>query len=580
METKAMSLLKFNERVLSQGYISTSDDEISSFNDLKQSLFFNRVFISNIREMFQKGNVDINDKDFYCALYRTIADYETAIADIKYYFNNYMEDVKWEEEIPIEAELQVEKVIREQMIVYPTNRDEIISHLCKTGLYFICRDDKDYYVIEIDSNHSILKNLICINHGDCRKYIPTINTISKWNSNWYDEQFPIYVTCNEHGKVTLIESMDKLPDWFSKSLPSNIFKVIDTFFTDDLNDVINNYIERKVEEVSNFTPTDINDVWDKDILIEYPKDTFNEFLQFISQTIRDDIYVSDLYITLYRIGDDPAIFNILTKAVEHGVRVHANIELCASGEFINQFWLVKLRNAGVDVHAYQCGHLKVHAKLALIKYKHGRMICHIGTGNYHTKTTAQYTDLSLMTSDKEICKCVSNLFEIMMTDSLAPLKTNDSLLVTQYNCRDRLNAFIHNEGKKGANGLIVIKCNSIDDKMIIKELQKAADKGCQIILIVRGLCTIQASKNITIKSIIWDKLEHSRVYAFGSVDPIIYIGSLDLVTNKLDKRIEAMVKIKNPEIVMSLMNYLNRYIMSSDGSWYQDTNGNYKMIEG
>ena len=112
-----------------------------------------------------------------------------------------------------------------------------------------------------------------------------------------------------------------------------------------------------------------------------PKDTFNEFLQFISQTIRDDIYVSDLYITLYRIGDDPAIFNILTKAVEHGVQVHANIELCASGEFINQFWLVKLRNAGVDVHAYQCGHLKVHAKLALIKYKHGRMICHICTGN-------------------------------------------------------------------------------------------------------------------------------------------------------------------------------------------------------
>ena len=75
--------------------------------------------------------------------------------------------------------------------------------------------------------------------------------------------------------------MDKLPDWFSKSLPSNVFKVIDTFFTDDLNDVINNYIEHKVEEVSNFTPTDINDVWDKDILIEYPKDTFNEFLHYI-----------------------------------------------------------------------------------------------------------------------------------------------------------------------------------------------------------------------------------------------------------------------------------------------------------
>jgi polyphosphate kinase len=280
--------------------------------------------------------------------------------------------------------------------------------------------------------------------------------------------------------------------------------------------------------------------------------------------------------TLYRIGKDPAIFYILREAVRRGIKVCVNIELHASGESINRMWLEELEEAGIKVTTYASGELKVHCKLTLVKFNNGRSIAQIGTGNYHTKTTVQYTDLSLITGNENICHQVEKVFDLL--DDEKDCVFNKNLLVTRYNARQELIKLIDHEADKGNKGYICIKCNALDDGLIKLHLDQAAKCGCNIDLIIRGVCTWipdQLGDNVNIKSIVWDKLEHSRVYCFGRKNPAIYIGSLDLVTKKIDERIETLVLVTDPEVEMKMAEYLNRYITNTEGSWKLLSNGEY-----
>jgi polyphosphate kinase len=143
------------------------------------------------------------------------------------------------------------------------------------------------------------------------------------------------------------------------------------------------------------------------------------------------------------------------------------------------------------------------------------------------------------------------------------------------------------QSELGRDGVIQIKCNSLDDAEISEYLDIAASNDCYINLIVRGICTWIPSKenlnrNVTIKSIVWDKLEHSRVYCFGKINPTIYMGSLDLITNKLDCRIESLVKITDKNILTILCNYISRY-NTIDKSWYmvyEDEKISYRKMKG
>ena len=352
-------------------------------------------------------------------------------------------------------------------------------------------------------------------------------------------------------------------------------------YTDDIDIILKNNIDIKPPVTkSTFNPIKLESLINNDLLIEYPNDSFDQYLQFLSIAANHH-NVKSIYVTLYRIGKDPAIFYILRDAVLNGVEVYVNIELCASGESINVMWLNEMRNVGIKVTTYEAGKLKVHSKLTLIEFTNGTKIAQIGTGNYHTQTTTQYTDLSLITGDVDICQQVKKVFDIFnYKDDPDEVQFNDSLLVTRYNARKELIRLIDEEGSKGSHGYIMMKCNAIDDKEINQHLDNAATNGCKIDLIVRGVCTwipnyVDQNVHVTIKSIVWDKLEHSRLFCFGRENPVIYIGSLDLVTRKLNKRIESLVLIKDPDIISQLCSYINRYITNTNDSWIQTISGLY-----
>jgi len=330
--------------------------------------------------------------------------------------------------------------------------------------------------------------------------------------------------------------------------------------------IVEKYLPVKKEEQQWFRPSRYFDIFMRDQLIEYPLDSFRDYLSFLEEAANNKD-VTEIKLCLYRIGKDPAIFDIINNAVERGVKVHVNIELCASGEDINYEWMQKFESIGCSVTAYGYERLKVHCKLTLVKFINGKSVAQIGTGNYHTKTTTQYTDLSLVTADDSICHQVDKVFSILKGKRIKDTVFNSNFLVTRYNARKALLKLIKSQSH--ADGYICFKCNALDDNEIIEALYKAASKGCTMDLIIRGVCTWLPDwnmfMNVHIKSIVWDKLEHSRVYCFGKKNPDIYIGSLDLVTHKIDKRIETLVKVRDPQILIKVAKYLNRYITSQKG---------------
>lgn len=586
---KSYALLSFNERVLSQGTPDPNGDY--SYSDLKKLLFFNKVFISNIREMFSKGLYKSKYDKYLMTLMRQ---YHSNINFIINTINQqYRADSKSNttthksssspiitNNIRIEMKLEVERVIHSQMISnHDSDMKKLFRSVTTSGLYFVGKKDDEFNMGFIDAKHSIFSSPITCNFNTGKLHCKTDRAIIAWMENFNTDVSSMYITTYMNSdKIALIECSAK-PVY----IPKGVTWIPNSYqYIDDIDQILNILSpETPVEKSPEFKPIRIEEVWDHDILIEYPRDTFDEFLQFLAQSIRSDVYVDEIDITLYRIGSDPTLFYLLTEAAKKGIAVYANVELCASGEDINQFWFEELKKSGVNVYAYKTGELKVHSKLALIKFTNNKMMCHIGTGNYHTKTTSQYTDLSLITVNQEICESVMSIFDILKGNITDVSFDSDNVLVTQYNARKSLSELILAEAAKGKDGLIIIKCNSLSDDSIINDLQTADDAGCTIRLIVRGICTWvpnNFSDRIIIKSVIWDKLEHSRVYAFGKVDPDIYIGSLDLVTSKLDKRIETMVRIHEPEIAMDIIRYLNRYITTTDGSWMMMQDGTYCQL--
>ena len=218
--------------------------------------------------------------------------------------------------------------------------------------------------------------------------------------------------------------------------------------------------------------------------------------------------------------------------------------------------------------------MKIHAKLTLIVLNNGRVISQIGTGNYNNDTANQYTDFSMFSSRTNIGRAVAEVFK-SFSKGKHNAKITDEVLITQYNFKKVIKKLIANEAEKGKFGYIAIKCNGFDDKSLFKHLNKAAKKGCKIELIVRGLMTwIPNNSNITVRSIIWDKLEHSRVYIFGKNYPTIFIGSLDPIKRKIKKRIELLVQIKEPEVIKTIMDYMENQLADEE-SWFLMNDGRY-----
>ena len=317
---------------------------------------------------------------------------------------------------------------------------------------------------------------------------------------------------------------------------------------------------------------------DGDVLLHHPYDSFvSSVEEFIHQAAMDP-KVLTIKLTLYRTSGDSPIVASLIRAAEQGKQVAALVELKARfDEERNIEWARRLEQAGVHV-VYGLVGLKTHTKTCLVVREEGdgvRRYCHIGTGNYNSKTARLYEDLGLLTADVEIGADLSQLFNYLT--GYARNVEYKKLLVAPHSLRPGLVELIRNERSAPAgSGHIVMKMNSLVDAELIDELYQASADGVRIELIVRGICCLRPqvpglSENITVRSIVGRYLEHSRVYHFangnGPAEAVHYIGSADLMPRNLDRRVEAMVPVVDPSLAERIDNVLEVSLADDTLAW-------------
>ncbi len=293
----------------------------------------------------------------------------------------------------------------------------------------------------------------------------------------------------------------------------------------------------------------IEQIKQHDILLNYPYENINQFINLLEEAAADP-NVSSIKITLYRVARDSKIINALNKAAENGKDVLALVELRARFDEENNIgWSKQLEDAGVTV-IYGLEELKVHSKLLLITLRDGNDVCYItqvGTGNYNERTSKLYTDLTLMTADRDIGSDASVVFNALMVSST--VESTNRLLVAPKGLKSRLVEFIDNEITYGRDGYIGIKINSLTDRDLIEKLAEASRAGVKIELIVRGICCLipgiqGETENIRVISIVGRFLEHSRIYIFGKDERRrVYISSADFMTRNTERRVEVAAPI-------------------------------------
>jgi polyphosphate kinase len=322
-----------------------------------------------------------------------------------------------------------------------------------------------------------------------------------------------------------------------------------------------------------------------DLLLHHPYDSFSTSVQtFLAQAAADP-NVLTIKQTLYRTSGDSPIIDSLIDAAQAGKQVLALVELKARfDEEANITWARKLEEAGVHV-VYGVVGLKTHCKLMLVVRSEPsglKRYVHVGTGNYNPKTARLYEDLGLLTADPEVGQDVTRLFNQL--SGYAPASTFQRLLVAPSSLRagliERIDREIANQ-QQNKEAWVRIKVNSVVDEATIDAIYRASQAGVPVEMVVRGICAVRPgvqglSENVKIRSILGRFLEHARVYAFANAgDPDVLIGSADLMHRNLDRRVEALVNIKNPAHVTELLDMLKLSMDPSIAAWELLPNGEW-----
>jgi polyphosphate kinase len=324
---------------------------------------------------------------------------------------------------------------------------------------------------------------------------------------------------------------------------------------------------------------------DRAILVHHPYESFSSSVEVFLEQAAEDSRVQSIKMTLYRSGGDSPVIRALIKAAERGKQVAVLVELKARfDEENNVQWARELERAGVHVVYGMLG-LKVHSKVVLVVRDDGdqlRRYCHVGTGNYNTKTARIYEDLGILTCDNEIGADATQLFNHLTGFSRSV--EYGSLLVAPRDLRPQLLDLIENESSYGSEGRITLKCNSLTDRTMVEALYTAGGAGVRIDAVIRGICTMRArvaglSDDIRVRSVLGRYLEHSRIYCFahGGEDdgPTYLMGSADLMPRNLDRRVEVLVPIEHPKhrawidqaLEFLLADDIVRWELQPDDSW-------------
>ena len=331
----------------------------------------------------------------------------------------------------------------------------------------------------------------------------------------------------------------------------------------------------------------IDQVLDHDVLLFYPYETMDDYLRLIKEAANDPDVIS-IKITIYRLAKKAKLIKYLCQASENGKDVTVLMELRARFDEENNInWADTLEESGVRV-MYGFEAYKVHSKVTCItRLKNGELevISQIGTGNYNENTAKMYTDISLITSDKDIGRDTVSFFNNM---AIADLNGHyDELLASPFDLKHKVLNYIDLEIMKaqmGQKGYVLMKMNSLTDREVIDKLAVASTAGVKIDLIIRGItCLLPMiegkTANITIRSIVGRFLEHARIYVFGSDDPVIYISSADMMTRNTEKRVEIAAPIKEIRLKKDILAYLELQMKDNVKARLIDQDGNLYKIE-
>ena len=465
--------------------------------------------------------------------------------------------------------IRMEKVIMEYLgLVFPQYEVSDANYICVTRIADVSPDDE---ALEVNDDFRYLMQQTL--HKRRRMAVVRLETAEKLSpesENYFCEKFKI--TPNQIFRTKMPMKLDyifaissKLPESMRRSLtyvpfaPQNSARVSD------------GSIMKQIRK--------------RDILLFYPYESMNPFLQLIKEASTDP-NVLTIKITIYRLAKKARLVEYLCAAAENGKEVTVLIELRARFDEQNNIeWSERLEEAGCRV-IYGFEGYKVHSKICLITYRNRgeiQYITQIGTGNYNEKTAAMYTDLSLMTADPAIGKDAAEFFKNMSIGNLNG--SYNYLIVAPTSLKQKVLYMMDEEIQKGTEGRIVMKMNSVTDVDFIRKVSEASQAGVKVDLIVRGICCILPgipgyTDNVRVMSVVGRFLEHPRIFSFGTgARQKIYIGSADMMTRNTEKRVEVAAPVLDEEIKKQINHYLKVMLSDNVKARVLQSNGKYRKKE-
>ena len=326
---------------------------------------------------------------------------------------------------------------------------------------------------------------------------------------------------------------------------------------------------------------------EKDKLLSYPYESMRPFLEMLTEAANDDSVVS-IKMTLYRVAKQSKVVEALCEAAENGKDVLVLVELKARFDEENNIeWSRRLEEAGCNV-IYGLDGYKVHSKLCLITRREELGVAYytqIGTGNYNEKTARLYTDLCLMTADRDIGEEANAVFNALAKGET--VHETRRLLVAPHCLQNKVLAMMDDEIRRarvGEEAYIGVKINSLTDKAIIDKLIEASCAGVKVDLVVRGICCLiagvpEATENIRVVSIVGRFLEHSRIYIFGRGERAkVYIASADFMTRNTLRRVEVASPVMDADIRTRILSMFDTMLRDNMQAREMDAQGQYHRL--